>query len=262
MDEESSDGDASTNTTVIAYTGDLIIKAVDESSNASFMYRVESATLAARSAYFNRLLDPTKFVEGVDVAKKLATLRRAYGKASSAPISELPVVKVLDVGRTSKVSSIKLLFGDFLKILHGHDILAAKSSPGALPMPIQNVANLAVVADRFDALAFTSAYVHRKRIIEHIDARSKAKAPRPNEERQRQKFLIGLLFNHAPWVAACSQALIITGSARWKPSATEDLDLPSWWDLPQGLEGTPNCTLLLGPIQAYYISTPTKSPLF
>jgi hypothetical protein len=178
-----------------------------------------------------------KFGEGAKVSKKLKALAKSYTYVSDAPVHELPRVQVVDVGRISRVNSIKSLFGDFLKILHGQDITTGSMSPAGAAIPIANVANIAVVADRFDALPHTATYVRRKRILETIDARNKAKAPKPTEERLRQRLLVGVLLDHPSWLSSASQNLIIAGSVRWKRDAPEDNDLPLWWDQPHGLEG-------------------------
>jgi hypothetical protein len=237
-DESGADADSTGDITVVAAEGTLLLEAVDEKRNHTFTYRIDATQVQKASAYFERLLHPNKFGEGATVAYQLAKLKEKYGNIADASVEELPRVKVSDVGRTSKVSSIKLLLRDFLGLLHGHDIAAVSGvSPVASAMPLANVANLAVVADRFDALPHTAAYVRRKRILETIDARNKTKATKVPEERLRQRLLVGMLFDHAPWVMTASQALIISGSVRWNQDAKPDDDLPLWWDLPRGLEG-------------------------
>jgi hypothetical protein len=234
---EESDADATADIVVIAPAGHLLLEAIDEKRNHTFTYRIDIDQVRNASAYFEKLLDPKKFGEGATVAKQLVALKEKHGTISNVPVDDLPRVKVSDVGRTSKVSSIKLLIRDFLCVLHGQGIAAGSTSPGTSVVPLANIANLAVVADRFDALPYTTAYIRRKHMLETIDARSKVKATKVPEERWRQRLLVGLLFDHASWVMSASQALIIIGSVRWKQDATTNDDLPLWWDLPQGLEG-------------------------
>jgi len=145
-------------------------------------------------------------------------------------VEELPHVTIVDIGRISMVSTIKNITADFLRALHGLDLSTA--SP-----PIPNLANLAIVADRFDALASFSKYVRRRRYLQSIDgkARNKSGANLP-EERVRQRLLIGIMLDHAPWVTTYSKRLIVSGSTRWKPDATDDHRAALWWDIPQGIE--------------------------
>ncbi|KIW04817.1 uncharacterized protein PV09_04002 [Verruconis gallopava] len=230
----STDGDDTANIIVITEAGDLLLEVRDEKLNQAFTYRVDINRTSQASAYFHRLLDPNKFEEGSTVSVKLEVLRKCHKNFSDVPMEELPRIRISNIGRISKVSSIKQLFGDFLKVLHGQDI--GPPSPGAAAIPLGNLANLAVVADRFDALPHVTAYIRRKRFLETLDARGKAKPAKASEERLRQRLLVGALFDHSPWIMSASQNLIITGSARWKPEASADDDLPLWHDLPLGLE--------------------------
>jgi hypothetical protein len=236
--EQDQDMDGSVDIITIAPDGELLLEAVDEKRDQTFTYRVDIDRIRPFSAYFQRLLDPKNgYKESATVSTKLSALRKRYGHIVNVPLDELPHVVVSDIGKISKVNSIKGLFKDFLRVLHGQDITSNPASPGSVAMPLTNVANLAVVADRFDALPHTTAYIRRKRILESIEARQKAKSIKLPEERLRQKMLIGILFDHPLWVTAASQSLIITGSSCWKRDASIDDDLPLWWDLPRGLEG-------------------------
>lgn len=216
--------------TAITPTGDLVLDIHDEGRNQVFSYRVSKEQVKQASPYFLRLLDPSKFDEGKQVADTLRELRTAYPDIGDAPAKDLPTVTIVDIGRISKVNTIQNLVADFLRILHGIEI----STP--VP-PLPNLANLAVVADRFDALPHFSAYAQRKKVYTTIDARSKVKLASLTEERLRQKLLVGLLLDHSPWVATYSKRLIIGGSAQWKSDVEEDDELAFWWDIPHGLEG-------------------------
>lgn len=216
--------------TVITPNGDLILDIHDEGRNQVFSYRVSTEQLKQASPYFVRLLDPSKFGEGQQVAQRLQELRKTYTELGDTPVKELPSVVIIDIGRISKVNTIQNLVADFLRILHGLDI----STP--VP-PLPNLANLAVVADRFDALPHFSAYAHRKKVYSTIDTRTKGKLASLTEERLRQKLMVGLLLDHSPWVATYSKRLIIGGSVQWKPDVEEDDESAFWWDMPHGLEG-------------------------
>lgn len=223
-------------TTAIAPNGDVVLDIHDEGRNQVFSYRVSSQQVKQASPYFVRLLDPSKFGEGQKVAKTLKELRTTYPDTGDAPFKELPRVTIIDIGRISKVNTIQNLVADFLKIIHGIEI----STP--VP-PLPNLANLAVVADRFDALPHISAYAQRKKVYNTIDARAKGKVASLSEERLRQKLLVGLLLDHSPWIATYSKRLIIGGSVQWKSDAEEHEELALWWDMPHGLEGE-NISLL------------------
>lgn len=230
METESSEDSPRTDVMVIAAAGELLLEVYDETRNESFVYRTGIEQLRQSSPYFASLLDPHKFGEGTRVAERLKQLKEQYGNVLEAPVEELPRVKVLDVGRISRVNSIKNLFMDFLNVLHGLEL--STSAP-----PVGNLANLAVVADRFDALPTLTKFVRCKRFLQTIDAKSKGKTTIVPEERARQKLLIGLLFDHPPWVSIYSKRLIIGGSVRWKVDAEDDIEAAIWWDLPRRIEG-------------------------
>ncbi|TID18011.1 hypothetical protein E2P81_ATG10981 [Venturia nashicola] len=216
-------------TTAISPNGDLVLDIHNEARNQVFSYRVSAEQVKQASPYFVRLLDPSKFGEGQKVAETLKELRTTYADIGDAPAKELPRVSIVDIGRISKVNTIQNLVADFLRILHGIEI----STP--VP-PLPNLANLAVVADRFDALTHFSAYAQRKKVFTTIDARGKGKLASLTEERLRQKLLVGLLLDHSSWISTASKRLIIGGSVQWKSDAEEDEELASWWDMPHGLE--------------------------
>lgn len=216
--------------TAITPDGDLVLVIHDEGRHQSFSYRVSSEQVKQASPYFVRLLDPSKFGEGRKIGETLKELRTTYPDIGDAPSNELPKVTIADIGRISKVNTIQNLVADFLKIIHGIEI----STP--VP-PLPNLANLGVVADRFDALPHFSAYAQRKKVYTTIDARSKGKLASLTEERLRQKLLVGLLLDHSPWVATYSKRLIIGGSIQWESDAEVDEELAFWWDMPRGLEG-------------------------
>lgn len=215
---------------VVSPAGDLILDVRDESGKESFAYRVELECLSQASPYFSNLLHPGKFGEGARVRSEYESLKSRYGNVAQATPDELPHVAIMDIGRISKVNTIKNITADFLRALHGLDLSTA--SP-----PIPNLANLAIVADRFDALTYLSKYVRRRRYLQGVDGKTRTKsgASLP-EERVRQRLLIGIMLDHAPWVATYSKRLIINGSTRWKPGASEDDRAALWWDLPQGVE--------------------------
>jgi hypothetical protein len=144
----------------------------------------------------------------------------------------LPHISILNVGRVAvaRVSSIRNLLADFFRALHGLDL--AVPSP-----PVANLANLAVVADRFDAFAYLSKYIQKKKYLQLIDTKSRNKlGSTQTEEKVRQKLYIGLVFDHATWITRYSKHLILRDSVQWRPDTEEDDTKAPWWDISNGVE--------------------------
>ncbi|KAF2124851.1 hypothetical protein P153DRAFT_361016 [Dothidotthia symphoricarpi CBS 119687] len=217
---------------VIASSGDLILDVAHEENSQRFSYRVDSKILQQNSRYFENLLSE-RFSEGQRLSAALEALKLGgHSDITDAPAEVLPHVTIIHVGRIaiSKASSIQPLIADFLRAIHGLDL------PVAYP-PVANLANLAVVADRFDAVACLSKYVQRRKYLNLNDAKSKGKSsPALTEERVRQKLLIGLLFDHPSWVTKYSKHLIMRDSGQWRPGVEEDHTKALWWDIPNGVE--------------------------
>ncbi|KAJ8112590.1 hypothetical protein OPT61_g5075 [Boeremia exigua] len=217
---------------VIAPSGDLILDVSQDEGSQRYSYRVDSKTLQQNSRYFENLLSE-RFSEGKKLAAALSDLKLAgHASLEGAPLDCLPRVSIINAGRIaiSKASSIQNLVADFLRAIHGLDL--AVPNP-----PVPNIANLAVVADRFDAVECVARYVQRKKFLQLTEAKSKGRANAAlTEERVRQKLLIGLLLDHLPWVTRYSKYLIIRDSVQWRPDAVEDHTKALWWDIPNGVE--------------------------
>lgn len=214
----------------IAPGGDLVLQVSQEEQGPQFLYRVDSSVLKQQSQYFDNLLSD-RFSEGQELTASLEVLKVQYLNISEAPPELLHVISIVNVGRTSKISSIQNLVADLLRALHGQDL----SVPGP---PVANLANIAVVADRFDALSCLTKYVRKKKFLQLVDAKAKGKVLTSiSEERIRQKLLIGLLFDHPSWVTRYSKHLIMRDSAQWRPGFEPDDTAALWWDIPWGVEG-------------------------
>lgn len=217
---------------VIAPSGDLLLDVSQEESSTQYSYRVDSLILQQNSRYFENLLSE-RFSEGQKLAAALKVLKLAgHASLGDAPIESLPRIRIVNAGRItiSKASSIRNLVADFLRAIHGFDL--AVPNP-----PVANIANLAVVADRFDAVECVAKYVQRKKFLQLTEAKAKGRvSPTLTEERARQKLLIGLLLDHPPWVTRYSKHLIMRDSVQWRPDAEEDHTKALWWDIPNGVE--------------------------
>lgn len=213
---------------IASKNGDLVLQvkhgnALPGSTVHSF--RVSISALKAKSKYFERLLETGRFGEGQQIASQHDQLLQKFQDLSLAPDEELPVIRIEDIGRISAVKSIRPLLTDFLLILHGQDTQATP--------PVSNLANLAIVADRFDALDAVKSHVRRKKVIKALDAKTQPKQDAGlAEERVRQRLLVGLMLDYPPWVDKYSARLIIKG---WVGQEA-DLEDPLWWDLPNRIE--------------------------
>jgi hypothetical protein len=218
---------------VIAAGGDLILDVCQEEGSQQFSYRVKSGKLRASSRYFDNLLSD-RFSEGRHLAAALESLKLAgHGDIADAPEDVLPRILIVNVGRIaiSKGSNIQNLTADFLRAVHNQDL--AIPSP-----PVANLANLAVLADRFDAVDSLAIYIQRRKYLQVTDAKSKSRTGiAVPEERVRQKLLVGMTFDHPPWVTRYSKHLIMRDSLQWRPGVEEDHTKALWWDLPNGIEG-------------------------
>jgi hypothetical protein len=217
---------------VVATSGDLVLDVAQEENGPRYSYRVDSTILQQNSRYFENLLSD-RFKEGQQLAAALQALKLSgYSDIAEVSSEVLPHIEIIHVGRIaiSKTSAIQNLLADFLRAVHGLDL--ATPNP-----PVANLANLAVVADRFDAVACLSKYVQRRKYMHLADVKVKGKLnPTLTEERVRQKLLVGLLFDHPSWVTRYSKHLIMRDSVQWRPGVEEDHTKALWWDLPQGIE--------------------------
>lgn len=206
--------------------GDLVLCISHETilTNHVHRFRVLSSPLKAKSKYFAGLLQG-RFGESERVEARHADLRKHYSSLGDVPAAELPVVEIQDVGRISAVKSIEALCTDFLCMLHDLDTTA---SP-----PVVNLANVAIVADRFDALDAVSAYVRRKKMLRAIDFKTapKVESSLP-EEKVRQRLLVALLLDYPLWTEKYSARMILKG---WVAREIDDTSA-LWWDLPRRIE--------------------------
>lgn len=216
----------------VAVNGDLILDVSQEENGEQFSYRVDSKILQQNSRYFENLLSD-RFNEGQQLSAALEALNlRGYSDIAEVPADELSRISIINVGRIaiSKSSALQPLLSDFLRAIHSLEL--------AIPHPpVANLANLAVVADRFDAVACLSIYVRRKKFLHLHDAKSRGKPnPTLTEDRVRQKLLVGILLDHPSWVTKYSKQLIMRDSIQWRPGTELDHTKALWWDIPNAVE--------------------------
>ncbi|KAF2461832.1 hypothetical protein BDY21DRAFT_1738 [Lineolata rhizophorae] len=223
-------GDTSKDIT-IAPGGDIVLSVHDGNNQEEFHYRVAGDKLKGASPYFANLLSG-RFGEAMEVAKTHEALKSSYVSISDVPFEELPRINIADIGKISKVQSIRSLMADFLHALHGQDLSSAHP-------PMANLANLTIVADRFEALSAFSKFAHRRMWLQALDGRQKQKGVSASvpEERTRQKVLVGTMLNQNLWFSANSKKLVVEDSSRWNTDEiADDPSLPLWWHLPSGVE--------------------------
>lgn len=212
--------------TLIAEDGDLIV-GVQHDASPIHLFRVSTAVLRAGSNYCERLLHPGRFGEGSQVEAAHKRLREQYRSLAEVPSDELPVVIVKDLGRISAVKALDALCADLFNIMHS----GGKNFP--VPPPVVNLANVAIAADRFDALDVVKSFVRRKKVFRAIDGKTTAKMEAAlGEERVRQRLLVAIMLDHPPWVERYSTRLVIKG---WV-GKNMDISTPLWFDLPSRFE--------------------------
>lgn len=244
--EQSTNDDqiAEDGTVLLVEYGDLILEIQHThttkqhtSTTETLAVRVHTHLLIMHSTYFARLLSPTtSFAEGALVTKQLAALKTQYSGFEQVPISELPRIKIDYIGQISQVTSIKPLMLDFLRLLQ-----RMRSETGRLPgskglkMPIKNVANLAIVADRFGASDVVGHWVTHN--MPHPGHPGTSTPAELNEEQVRMRLCIGVLLDLDTYVSTYSLQLILVGSSSWSLYAAEPSETdPMWLIIPRGVE--------------------------
>ena len=225
---------------VIAAQGDILLEVKDSRTGLDQRYRCSRAVLRRNSEYFNVLLDPIKFSEGIAIEAKIQELVKQYTDHASIPASKLPAVAVSDIGQLPKGcpstnTVVRLLF----RILHDP----------ATPWPISRlhainlVAFLAIVADRFAAIRPVRAYLRSQKFETTLLRDRRTCTAHQLEVDNRQRLLAGVIFGFPTWVRECSAALILAGPKRQVTTNLESGDDEEaeddalWWRLPNGVEG-------------------------
>lgn len=222
----------------IVDSGDLILQIADRGCRSTHSFRVSTTSLGHASAYFENLLDPRKFNEGATVSARLTVLHQRYANISQVPATDLPIIRIEDVGQFPKGECCQTIMERFLDILH----VTRPSLTNTLVPITHDIALLAVVADRFSSLSPVSSYVDREGWLKPRQAAKEIKRNNPTGDIEsfcRQKVLIGTLLDNGLSVLIFSARLINEGSRRWtqRNNTEGDEDEALWWNLPSGLEG-------------------------
>ena len=232
--------EATPSTVVISAEGNILIQIEDPTTRTHHCYRCSRDVLRSASDYFNVLLDPIKFREGIAMEARLQDLTRQYNDPAAIPASELPKVVVADVGDLPKdCVSVGTVARLFFKILHD----PSTTWPVSRAQSVNLIALLSIVADRFSCLKPTAEYLRRQGLETTLLKDKKSATPHKIELENRQRLLAGLLFEFPDWVRQCSAALIVEGTKRQTPNigSSEDEEMEGddapWWRLPGGVEG-------------------------
>ncbi len=232
---------ATSSTVVISSDGDILIQIKEATTDIYHSYRCSRKVLRGSSEYFNVLLDPVKFSEGIAIEARLKDLARQYYNSVNIPESELPRATVADMGDLPKACvSRGTVVRLFFKILHD----PSTAWPVLRTESVNLIALLAIVSDRFACLNTIAEYLIRQGLETTLLKDRKSATAHRIELENRQKLLAGFLFGFPDWVRQCSSALIIEGPKR---QATTSLDSSEdeerrgdhalWWRLPGGIEG-------------------------
>lgn len=225
---------------IIAKHGDICLEIRDQTTGVLQRFCCLRSVLRNASEYFNVLLDPAKFSEGIAIEEKLHMLCRRYD--GLIPTYDLPSLVIADIGDLPKTSvSTNVIVKLFLRILHD----ASTPWPFSRSQSVNIVALLAIVADKFAAHVRVATYLKNQMLDMTLLKDRKSTTAYKMELANRQRLLAGIIFGFSQWVLQYSAALIIEGSKRWRSpylesgeEAEKDDDNALWWKLPNGVEGT------------------------
>lgn len=217
--------------------------------------------LRDRSSYFNVLLDPDKFSEGIMVHKQLTALHQNSPDIALVPSSELPRLTIHDVGCMPGSDLVVPALRLFLEIMHSEPL--SWESDYAKSHTVGFMATIAVISDRFAATSTIGPLIRQSRWGKAAWPRQGPNTSSARELMHRQRLLIGYRFKMNYWFSKSSAELVIGGSERWNddyenlksqttlthdqrssalnnPNHHHDLEsFPGikFWSMPDGLEG-------------------------
>lgn len=165
-------------------------------------FRVSTTALEAKWEHFEQLLEAASFDDGQHIVSRQEILVQKFSSLALPLATELLVIRIEDLGCISAIKSIQPLPTDFLLILHDQD---AQATP-----PVSSLAH------RFDALDAVRLYVLPKKVIKIFEAKMQPKQDAGlSEEHVRQRLLVSLLLDQAPWpISAASVSSPKVGSGK------------------------------------------------
>ena len=220
------------NITDIVADGDILLETDYSPDHERVSYRVSMQQLRSSCRYFAALLDTSRYLEGGAIESIHNDILTSGSTPSTSPASALPRVRISDVGPVTPTSSSRKVFSDLLRILHELDVSISRPS-------LTYMANLGIVADRFDCLYRVAQYVRRTNMLQLLSGKHPDRASiLIPEERTRQRVLVGWLLDQPEWLYSSSKRLILSGSCLWQDGeVSEGCERGLWWNLPDGLEG-------------------------
>ena len=220
----------------IEEAGDLVLHLEDAGLGLDEKYRVSIECLRKNSQYFDSMLDPEKFAEGIAIKNRLEELSTNYGPSTTLPFDELPTLAMLEILEINhRVTSTITLLELFLFVLHGK----TPKWPFHPSESMQSLAQLMLMADRFSAIEVTKRYVYDKHITTSGYVHPLASARRKDLQ-LRCKLLAGLYLGEVEWIRHGSAKLIVEGSHQWSLGSRfkeNEETTPAWFHLPGGFEG-------------------------
>lgn len=235
--------DKASSIVIIVPDGDVVLHLKDEKIGLDEQYRCMRCILRSVSAYFDVMLHPTKFSEGIAIERKIKDIRSRYKSFTSTPSAELPRITIKDIGHFPKTDTEQsLVLTLFLSILHN----PSADWPTSHRRSVTLLALLAIVADRFSAVNDVGDYIRKLLNTTKFFEERKLESAQQRELNNRQKLLAGTIFGFSDWVRQCSTILIVEGSVNWSTDTclerddgrNGENDRPLWWNLPYGMEGT------------------------
>ncbi len=232
-------------TIIIAADGDTILHIKDPVFHLDQRYRCSRSVLRAESDYFDRLLDPSRWKEGIALEDKFQQLLNDSPDQASPSLSELPEILLSEIGVYVQDSSTSRMATElFLNLLHHRDRSAPSTAwPVSRSESMRLTVQLALIAEFFLAMDCIKEYL---KLLDWSSALPTSDANTPGdlmELQNRQALLVGLMLGDSKVVKICSANLITDGSKTWtgqyseSDDAAKDLE-PPWSPLPRGIEGT------------------------
>ena len=178
--------------------GDLVVRIKDEPTGFDQAYRCNRKRLRRFSKFFDALLDPERFGEGAAIERALKELFPSRENLNPYTIdpTTLPVVLVHDLPTLgAATSSMPSIMKFCMSALLGEpsSCYDCGDSRAMLERPLELVAQVVSVAERFSALEIVKAYAHGVWMVQSIPRSKGSVGTRSRETLLRQKLYSGML---------------------------------------------------------------------